>query len=468
MTQQIIDNTLNAGEAAQTAFGKCNSNFTELYANLIMPIFNNVTITPLSGVGLTVTAVSDQTGALFHGAVVITPPTSGAALSVTGAATGASALLVTGAGVGTTLATFTDTGNINGANLVLTGSGANASKFIRANSGSLQVLNSAYTALLLSITDAGALSTFSSVGNTASFTSVGTNAGVNVFAPATFAANLNVAANGNTAAAALLFQQDSTGVNAFIRNLSTGSLNLGVGGTNYFSIASTGATTHSAPASGNTLTVTQQTISNALVLNATGNATNGSALLNFDASGNFYMQGTAASTAVNIGSFSASTTLALITSGSNRIQVNATGNVSINAPTSGQALTATAAVDLGGILINGAQNNVSLTINNTQSGATANWRISSVATGSAFPAGALVIGGAFTNLVGISSGGAVTIVGSLGINGASPPAQPTGYGTPTGGSRQASFAAGSITLPNLAAAVAQLIIDLKAYGILGT
>lgn len=55
---------------------------------------------------------------------------------------------------------------------------------------------------------------------------------------------------------------------------------------------------------------------------------------------------------------------------------------------------------------------------------------------------------------------------SLGLFGTTPPAQATGYGTPTGGSHQASFAAGSITLANLAAAVAQLVVDLKAYGIL--
>jgi len=57
---------------------------------------------------------------------------------------------------------------------------------------------------------------------------------------------------------------------------------------------------------------------------------------------------------------------------------------------------------------------------------------------------------------------------SIGINGAAPPVQPTGYGTPTGGAHQASFAAGAITLPNLAAAVAQLIIELKAYGLIAT
>lgn len=50
-----------------------------------------------------------------------------------------------------------------------------------------------------------------------------------------------------------------------------------------------------------------------------------------------------------------------------------------------------------------------------------------------------------------------------------PVVQPTGYGTPTGNAYQPSFAAGSITLPNLAAAVAQLIIDLKVgkLGLLG-
>lgn len=50
-----------------------------------------------------------------------------------------------------------------------------------------------------------------------------------------------------------------------------------------------------------------------------------------------------------------------------------------------------------------------------------------------------------------------------------PVAQPAGYGTPTGNAYQPSFAAGSITLPNLAAAVAQLIIDLKVgkLGLLG-
>lgn len=65
-----------------------------------------------------------------------------------------------------------------------------------------------------------------------------------------------------------------------------------------------------------------------------------------------------------------------------------------------------------------------------------------------------------------SGTGGLLVAGAFGINGNAAPAQPTGYGTPTGGAHQASFAAGSITLPNLAAAVAQLIIELKAYGLI--
>jgi hypothetical protein len=45
--------------------------------------------------------------------------------------------------------------------------------------------------------------------------------------------------------------------------------------------------------------------------------------------------------------------------------------------------------------------------------------------------------------------------------------QHTGYGTPTNGALQASFDATSITLPNLGACVAKLIIDLKSHGLLG-
>lgn len=72
------------------------------------------------------------------------------------------------------------------------------------------------------------------------------------------------------------------------------------------------------------------------------------------------------------------------------------------------------------------------------------------------------------NAVAIANSGTVGFSHAIGVNGASAPAQSTGYGTPTGGAKQASFAAGAITLPNLAAAVAQLIVDLKAIGLIAT
>jgi hypothetical protein len=56
-------------------------------------------------------------------------------------------------------------------------------------------------------------------------------------------------------------------------------------------------------------------------------------------------------------------------------------------------------------------------------------------------------------------------VGSLGINGSTPPAKPTGWGTSTGGARAAITA--SSTTAQLAAGLAQLLNDLTAYGLIG-
>jgi hypothetical protein len=62
----------------------------------------------------------------------------------------------------------------------------------------------------------------------------------------------------------------------------------------------------------------------------------------------------------------------------------------------------------------------------------------------------------------------VKFSGPLGVNGASPPAQSTGWGTPTGGSVQNNYTAGvSATLLSTSDAVAQIITVLKQVGILG-
>lgn len=56
----------------------------------------------------------------------------------------------------TTALTITDTAG-NGANIRLTGNGSNASKYIRANSGNLQILNNAYSTVLMNIDDSGVI-----------------------------------------------------------------------------------------------------------------------------------------------------------------------------------------------------------------------------------------------------------------------------------------------------------------------
>ena len=62
--------------------------------------------------------------------------------------------------------------------------------------------------------------------------------------------------------------------------------------------------------------------------------------------------------------------------------------------------------------------------------------------------------------------GAMALTGEFACNGATPVAATTGYGTPTGNALTASFAASTITLPELAAELAQLILDLKAAGLI--
>ncbi|MDE2439729.1 MAG: hypothetical protein KGP14_01800 [Betaproteobacteria bacterium] len=74
-------------------------------------------------------------------------------------------------------------------------------------------------------------------------------------------------------------------------------------------------------------------------------------------------------------------------------------------------------------------------------------------------------------IVTASSGGA-SVTGTIGCtsyfgcNNVAPTAPPIGYGTPINGARQGSFDATTITLTNLAKAVAQLIIDLKGIGLI--
>ncbi len=58
--------------------------------------------------------------------------------------------------------------------------------------------------------------------------------------------------------------------------------------------------------------------------------------------------------------------------------------------------------------------------------------------------------------------------GAIGVNGASPSSQSTGWGTPTGASVENNFNGSSATLAECTAAVAEIITVLQAIGFLGT
>lgn len=59
------------------------------------------------------------------------------------------------------------------------------------------------------------------------------------------------------------------------------------------------------------------------------------------------------------------------------------------------------------------------------------------------------------------------LTGALGVHGDSPPAQVTGFGTPTGTGVIVNFPGATATLAQTSQAVAQLIKDLKAIGFYG-
>lgn len=63
--------------------------------------------------------------------------------------------------------------------------------------------------------------------------------------------------------------------------------------------------------------------------------------------------------------------------------------------------------------------------------------------------------------------GSASILGPLGINGTTPPAQVTGWGTPTGPAVVNNYSGTAATLVQTSNAVAEIITVLKAFGLLG-
>lgn len=144
------------------------------------------TFSPTSGTGIIFNA---QPGlpASFNGANA----NNGAALVLNGNFTGAGTA---------NLLHLVDLNNTNGANILLTGNGATTpNKFIRVQNGSLQFINSAYTATLLQIADGGATSVNATAGVALTVTGNASNNvinSVNNGAGSAYSAVLNIAGTG--------------------------------------------------------------------------------------------------------------------------------------------------------------------------------------------------------------------------------------------------------------------------------
>lgn len=69
------------------------------------------------------------------------------------------------------------------------------------------------------------------------------------------------------------------------------------------------------------------------------------------------------------------------------------------------------------------------------------------------------------DILKINVGGTVAASGALGVNAVTPPAQVTGWGTPTGTGVIANFPGATATLAQCGQAIAQIIKDLKAFGL---
>ena len=74
---------------------------------------------------------------------------------------------------------------------------------------------------------------------------------------------------------------------------------------------------------------------------------------------------------------------------------------------------------------------------------------------------------ASNNLLTIPASVILSLGSALGVNGATPPAQVTGWGTSTGASVVANFPGGGATLAQCSAAIAELITIFKAIGFIG-
>lgn len=188
---------------------------------------------------------------------------------------------------------------------------------------------------------------------------------------AAFGAVLNVAGSGFSMTTPVntnsnVFTLAQSGQSTWtLNNLATTNamvLSDGFGGTTW---SSAGNVSVSAPTAGTALTVTAASGANGAIFNqngtggtsATFNSTGavttvGGGNIAFDTNGNMFFQSAAANTNLSIGSFATNTAITLLTSAASRLTINQSGNVAINAPSSGSSLTVNSLTG-NGVQING-------------------------------------------------------------------------------------------------------------------
>jgi hypothetical protein len=160
---------------------------------------------------------------------------------------------------------------------------------------------------------------------------------------------MNTAASGTTSAIAL---DQNTVVQWAIKNQATSGLfsitSGGITGSDRLTITSGGQVSINEPDTAvSALTVTSHTTADALTLKAAGNTTNGTTSFYFDNSGNSYVTADAAVNGQMLVGTTGTGSTWLITANTERLGINSSGAVTINAPTSGNALTVSGALTGG-------------------------------------------------------------------------------------------------------------------------